>query len=194
MFFGASLQRRPPSSVFASIKSGDLRVVPLVAMDFSMGNVHIGNFEFLHHDGSKQPNDYLEITAMISDCYSNVTNIPIFGYGAKTSSYSPNSAPLFPITRRIRNPLVPNDPLVLRQMYFECLNSIEMSEPCNLNEIIKFVKQLGMHVKSQLIKKAKSRPEVRLTIDAFYVMYVLSSGLIDDLEECLVSFKETDWS
>ncbi len=96
--------------MFTAVKSGDLRVVPLIAIDFSMGNVHIGNYEFLHHDGSKQPNDYLEITNMVSNSYSNVTNIPIFGYGAKTSSYSPNSTPLFPITRRIRNPFVPNEP------------------------------------------------------------------------------------
>lgn len=113
-----------------------------------MGNVHIGNFEFLHHDGSKQPNDYLEITNMVSNSYSNVTNIPIFGYGAKTSSYSPNSTPLFPITRRIRNPFVPNDPTALSQSYFECLSAIEMSEPCNLNAIITLLKQLGTHVKT----------------------------------------------
>lgn len=91
----------------------------------------------------------------IANSYTNVTTLPIFGFGAKTSTYSPKATFMFPLSRRIRNPFVPNDPDTIKQTYSECLNTIEMSEPCNLNPIINFLKQLGAHVKAYLSKRAK---------------------------------------
>jgi hypothetical protein len=46
---------------------------------------------------------------MIASSYSNVTNLPLFGFGAKTSKFSPQAAAIFPVTRNIRNPFISND-------------------------------------------------------------------------------------
>lgn len=49
--------------------------------------------------------------------YNNVTNLPIFGYGAKTSPVSQKPAPVFPLSRSIRNPFTPNDDETLDIVY-----------------------------------------------------------------------------
>lgn len=46
---------------------------------------------------------------MIALSYNNFNNIPIFGFGAKTTKKSTKPANVFPLTRSIRNPFVYND-------------------------------------------------------------------------------------
>jgi len=46
---------------------------------------------------------------MLSKTYQNVLNLPIFGFGSKTSSFSSKACHLFPLSRSIRNPFTPND-------------------------------------------------------------------------------------
>lgn len=57
----------------------------------------------------KKQNDYRDLIHMIASSYQNVTNLPMFGYGAKTSKLSTKPAPIFPISRSVRNPFTPND-------------------------------------------------------------------------------------
>ena len=59
---------------------------------------------------------------MLASAYSNILNLPIFGFGAKTSPFLQVASQLFPITRTIRNPYSPNDPQVLDEIYNECLS------------------------------------------------------------------------
>jgi len=77
---------------------------------------------------------------MISDSYANVTNLAIFGYGAKTSHLCKKSTPMFPLSRSIRNPFTPNDKDAIDEVYFNCLKSLEMSVPINLNTLVTFFK------------------------------------------------------
>lgn len=67
------------------IKTGDLRVVPIIAIDFSMGNLTFGEDLSLHNTDPRVPNDYRDLLAMIGESYANVTNLAIFGFGAKTA-------------------------------------------------------------------------------------------------------------
>jgi hypothetical protein len=78
-------------------------------------------------------------------------------------------------------------------MYSECLASLEMSVPVNLNTIVQFVKKLGVHVRQSIQKRAQSVVNMKNTIDSVYVLYVLSTGLIDDVDACLKCFQERDW-
>lgn len=117
----------------------------------------------------------------------------MFGYGAKTSTYSPKATAMFPLSRRIRNPFVPNDPQTLKQTYSEALNAIEMNEPCHLNPILSFVKHLGTHVKSIILKRSKQVPAMKNSCDSVYVLYVLSSGKIDDMQDCLKTLWMPEW-
>lgn len=130
---------------------------------------------------------------MIAGSYSNVTNLPIFGYGATTAAVAPQATSLFPLTRKIRNPFVANDIQVIKDVYTDCLNSIEMSMPCYLNSILMFFKALGTHCRTSLLKRAKTTPAIKLSADSFYVLYVLSSGLIMDMQECIKILSTSDW-
>jgi hypothetical protein len=74
-----------PCSVTNKIVSGDLRIVPIIAIDFSMGNLTFGRDVNLHQIDLSKPNEYRDLIMMIATSYSNCTNLPMFGYGAKTS-------------------------------------------------------------------------------------------------------------
>jgi hypothetical protein len=124
--------------------------------------------------------------------YHNVSNLPMFGYGAKTSKLSTKPAPIFPISRSIRDPFTPNDDETIDISYQAILEQIEMTLPVNLNPLLMFFKQLGVHVKTRLEKKATSDvryKNVKNSIDCVYVLYVLSTGLIDDIQSCLATLR-----
>jgi hypothetical protein len=122
---------------------------------------------------------------MIAFSYANVQSLPIFGYGAKTSSKSQKPATIFPLSKGIRTPFTSNDDEMIDQNYLKCLNSLEMALPVNLNPFLSFFKQLGVHVKTSLAKKASSNKQMKNTCNAVYVLYVLTSSLIDDIKTCL---------
>jgi hypothetical protein len=148
-------------------------------MDFSEGNIMEDNFNM--HDIKHKTNAYLDTLSMVAASYSNVTNLGIFGYGASTSPVAPQATSMFPLTRRIRNPFVPNDMSVIRDIYNDCLSVLEMGSPSHLNSILMFFKALGTHCRASLLKRSKTTPNVRLSADSFYVLYILSSGLVEDI-------------
>ncbi len=52
---------KKPVSVVSNIHSGDLRVVPIIAVDFSMGNLTFGEDLTLHHSDPNVQNDYRDL-------------------------------------------------------------------------------------------------------------------------------------
>jgi len=96
-------------SVLEFIQSGDLRVVPIIGIDFSLGNLTHKETHCLHSTNPSKQNDYRDLLQMVSQSYANVLNLPIFGFGAKTSPYSPQTSSLFPLSRSLRNPFTPNN-------------------------------------------------------------------------------------
>lgn len=52
---------------------------------------------------------------------------------------------------------------------------------------------MGVHVKTRIGKKSQTNKELKNTVDAVYVLYVLSTGLIDDLPECLKTLDQPEW-
>jgi hypothetical protein len=62
--------------------------VPLIAIDFSMGNITFDKHMNMHSTQTKKPNDYRDLIKMLGSAYGNIANLPIFGYGAKTSRLS----------------------------------------------------------------------------------------------------------
>lgn len=61
--------------------------MPVFALDFSEGNIY--NQDQNIHDFKHGTNPYLQTISMIAGSYSNVTNLPIFGYGATTAAVAP---------------------------------------------------------------------------------------------------------
>ena len=62
---------------------------------------------------------------------------------------------------------------------------LELSVPVNLNPLLGFLKQIGQHVKSRISRKAAHNNAIRDTVDSFYVLYVLSTGIIDDVQDLI---------
>ena len=62
---------------------------------------------------------------------------------------------------------------------------MELSEPAQLAPLLTFLKKLGVHVKNRLTKKASHNASVTGTCDSFFVMYVVSRGVISDLQQCV---------
>lgn len=61
-----------------------MRILPILAVDFSMANLNIGLQGNIHQPNLKKRNDYLDIIKMITKSYHNIVQLPIFGFGAKT--------------------------------------------------------------------------------------------------------------
>jgi len=146
----------------------------------------------MHSSIPTKQNDYRDIITMLARCYENILNLPVFGYAAKTVKHSPKVASLFPLSRSIRNPFTPNHPGSLMQVYSDCVNVLEQGFPVNLNPTLQFFRSLGVHNKAKLARKAEKLPSIKGTADSFYVLYVLSTGLIDDIEECLKTLRQ-EW-
>jgi hypothetical protein len=130
---------------------------------------------------------------MLSQSYANILNLPIFGYGAKTSPFSTKTCPMFPLSRSIRNPFTPNHQSVLDQGYSDCLSMLELSVPVNLTPMLNFFKSLGVHQRKRLARRSKDVPDMKNTVDSFYVLYVLSTGIIDDVKDIMRCLTESDW-
>lgn len=187
------ISMKRPLSTIGLIQSGDLRVVPMIAVDFSLGNLTFEENTCLHSTNPNKPNDYRDLLQMLAGCYANILNLPIFGFGAKTSPYSTKTCPMFPLSRSIRNPFTPNHSQTLDQAYSDCLSMLELSVPVNLTPLFTFFKQLGEHQKKRLARRAKEVPDMKNTVDSFYVLYVLSTGIVDDVANLIKFVTENDW-
>ena len=155
--------------------------MPIIALDFSQGNLTFGRDLNLHKADKKENNDYRALLQMLAFSYENVTNLPIFGYAAKTYANSKQGAPIFPLSRSIRNPFTSNDDEAIDIAYDECLKVLSMSLPVNLNPVLMLSKQLGTYVRKRLSVKAMTNKSMEGTIDSVYVMYIISTGLVDDV-------------
>jgi len=60
---------------------------------------------------------------------------------------------------------------------------LELSVPVNLTPMVTFLKKLGLHQEKRLKRKSLSQQAIKGTFDTFYVLYVLSTGIIDDVQE-----------
>lgn len=70
---------------------------------------------------------------------------------------------------------------------------LELSVPVNVTPIIQFFKQIGEHQKKRLARKSKEVRGCKNTVDSFYVLYVLTTGIIDDVAPLIKFITENDW-
>lgn len=111
-------------------------------------------------------------------------NIPIFGYSAKVSPASSGPAQFFPISRDLLNPFIYNTPSNVTEQYTECLKQLELGTPITLCETFKTIKRI-------VTASTKAASENN-SIENFFVFYILSSGLIDDLAD-LLTILDSSW-
>ena len=118
---------------------------------------------------------------MISKQYSNNLTFPIYGFGAKTNKNATTQSDIFPLTKDLRNPFISNDPKAIDDAYFSCLKDLELSSPIKLSPLFETIKTLGQLVKKQSDSTLSDNPSNLTYLQNFYVVYILSAGLIDDL-------------
>jgi hypothetical protein len=85
----------------------------------------------------------------------------------------------------LKNPFIYNNPINVTEVYTECVKSLELATPINLCQTFKMIQEIGIRAKEE-IKQNK--------LENFFVFYVLSSGLIDDLAELLTLLSDPVWS
>jgi hypothetical protein len=106
-------------SLLKTISEGDLCVVPIIALDFSLNNMS-GRYGNMHIKDPTKRNDYLDTVKMICRSFENITSLPMFGFGAKTSQLKQDTS-LFPLSKNLRNTFVSNEPSSVTQLYLDCL-------------------------------------------------------------------------
>ena len=79
-------------------------------------------------------------------------------------------------------------------MYNECLSQLIQHRPANLCPIFTFLKQIGESIKKRMNRKASEHAPIIHTVDSFYVLYILSSGVVDDAKELIKLISRPEWS
>lgn len=155
-------------------------------MDFSLANLTFSEDQCLHSTKAYKKCDYRDVLREICKSYQSSLNIPIFGYSAKIQSQASGPSQIFPISRDLKNPFIYNNPMNLTEVYTECVKSLELATPINLLQIFKMIKEIGMLAKEAIVHNK---------LENFFVFYILSSGLIDDLQDVLNTlFDDPSWS
>jgi hypothetical protein len=75
-------------SILTSLAEGGLNVLPIVALDFSQANLTFSDEQCLHSTKPYKKCDYRDVLRSVCASFANVTALPVYGYSAKTSSWS----------------------------------------------------------------------------------------------------------
>lgn len=126
--------------------------------------------------------------------YSNELFIPIFGYGAKTFKGSSETSNIFPMSRNMSNPLVPNQEEIIHDTYAECLNHIKLDVPVKLGPTINFLKELGSSLRDKQDKRTSQGSSVARFSSIFHQCFILTTGIIDDIDAVLKMFECSQWA
>ena len=65
--------------------------------------------------------------------------------------------------------------------------------PVNLTPLVTFFKKLGLNQEKRLKRKAVQNSRIKDTFDTFYVLYILSTGIIDDIQELIKELRSKEW-
>ena len=57
-----------------------------------------------------------------------------------------------------------------------------------------FLKQIGENIRKRMLRKAQEYTPIIHTVDSIYVLYVLSSGIVDDAKDLVKLISRPEWS
>ena len=132
---------------------------------------------------------------MISkDVFSSDAYIPIFGFGAKTFPNSSEVSNIFPLSQSLTNPLIPNQEDTLDQTYSSCLNRLKLDLPVKVAPTLNFLKNLALMVREKQEKALASGDTIVQFPQIFYQCQILTTGIIDDIDDVLKVFDNNQWA
>lgn len=175
---------------------GHIHIAPIIFVDFSLANLTFqsrGTSE--HSPNAAKSNQYRELLKMLClDIHSNELFVPIFGYGARTFPGSSTTSNLFPMSLNLSNPLVPNQEDELMNQYATCLQRIKMDVPIKVAPSMIFLKNLAQMVRDKQEKRNTSYKTTLRFPQIFYQAFVLTTGIIDDINDLLKVFECSQWA
>ena len=163
-----------PIITFLDLMKEGVRFIPIIAIDFSLGNLTFGDQEkCLHHRNPNVPNIYIHILKLIDSLlhcfYEKMLG---FGYGARLIPKKSETSNCFAINGDAFDPWIASVKDMITA-YREILRYLEIILPVNLSGIFKLAGELGR------------RELAQHSFKNYYVLYVLTAGVLDDPDEAL---------
>lgn len=173
-----------------------IHISPLVVVDFSLANLTFNSSNICEHTNNvTKPNQYRDL--LLSICRSMYTSelfVPVFGCGAKTFPGSSTTTNIFPMSMNMSNPLIPNDEEILLEQYCGCLSQITLDLPVKLSPMMLFLKSMAQSVRDKQEKKNATGESFIRFPQVFYQVFVLMTGIIEDIEELMKVFECSLWA
>lgn len=94
----------------------------------------------------------------------------------------------------LSNPLIPNQENILEESYANCLSKIKLDLPVKVAPTLQFLKSLALMVREkQEASFNQGLSKVRFP-QVFYQAQILTTGIIDDIDEVLKIFESSQWA
>jgi len=181
-----------PILTLGSILYSDLKIVPIIAVDCSLGNLTFDTLKCMHHFDKNRPNYYIEaLSAIESRVAPFYTKMLGYGFGAKVIPKKTRLSSCFALNGNIFDPTMKNKEELLAS-YIKTIKSVELCLPVNYSEVIKTAKELAqLELKefkrrfrfSQHNLNSSGTNAVTSMLQNYYVLYIVTAGVLDDLEE-----------
>ena len=157
-----------------------LNIVPILAVDFSIGNIvetAEGLPGCLHTRKAGLPNDYITAMNAVSKAFSQYARFMLaYGVGARTMRGNGPAVGLCSMTGDFTDPFIENQNELLN-CYEGTLRTIKIAGPVNYKSMVKFVCDMAQLDFGTAVDAS--------SIQNYYVLTILMAGLIDDMEDAV---------
>jgi len=165
----------------------EMRFIPIIAVDCSLGNLTFDNLKCMHHFDKIRPNYYLEalkaIESRVTPFYSRMF---AYGFGAKMIPKRSRLSSCFSLNGNIFNPTIKSEKELI-ESYVKSIRKVELCLPVNFTEVIKVAKEMAQ---LELQRFTNNYNQCKATsiragsaLDNYYILYILTAGVLDDPEE-----------
>ena len=155
-----------------------LNIVPILAVDFSIGNIvetSDGLPGCLHSRKGGASNDYISALMAIGKAFNQYSKFMLaYGVGARTMEGNGSAVDICSMTGDFTDPFIENQEELLN-CYEGTLSAVKIAGPVNYRAVVKFVCDLA-----QLDYGTTADPS---SIRNYYVLTILMTGIIDDIDE-----------
>ena len=194
--FGRVLLRNrlvEPILTLGSILFSGIKVVPIIAVDYSLGNLTFDNNKCMHHFDKIRPNYYVEalnqIEARVAPFYSAML---AYGFGAKLVPKKSKLSSCFALNGNIFDPIVKSREELVAA-YTQTLKTVELCLPVNYSEVIRTAKKIARCELQEYHRRYRfnqrnlnsSTNTQAMALKNYYVLYIVTAGVLDDADEAL---------
>eukprot|EP00826_Nyctotherus_ovalis_P008322 TRINITY_DN1214_c0_g1_i1.p1 TRINITY_DN1214_c0_g1~~TRINITY_DN1214_c0_g1_i1.p1 ORF type:complete len:644 (-),score=151.19 TRINITY_DN1214_c0_g1_i1:94-2025(-) len=170
----------------------EMRFVPVIAVDCSLGNLTFDSLKCMHHFDKIRPNYYIEalkaVESRVAPFYSRMF---AYGFGAKVVPKRSKLTDCFSLNGNIFNPSIRNkDELV--ESYVKSIKKVELCLPVNYTGVIKVAKEMAQLELKRFAQNYNNAKHMLSSMKAgsllrnYYVLYILTAGVLDDPEEAFL--------